>query len=218
MPGDRKRIAVESFGGVVLILLMLPFIQYALLAGAEGMAGSDQADNRFFSADHRMSNLAIFGHMVLGALLAAFIPLQLFSRKRWPLMHRWLGRVLCFAALLTSVGGLAFIVIRGTIGGVAMDVGFGVYGLLLALCAVQALRHARAGRYGAHRHWALRLFVLSLGSWLYRVHYGVWYALTGGAASTAAFDGPFDLVQNVAFYLPYLMALEIWLRRRGHRP
>ena len=63
-----------------------------------------------------------------------------------------------------------------------------------------------------------RLFVLVLGSWLYRVHYGLWYLATDGLASTPEFTGTFDRVQNVAFYLPYLVLLEIWLRTRPVPP
>jgi hypothetical protein len=52
-------------------------------------------------------------------------------RKRWPAVHRWIGRVYVTAAILAGAGGLTFIVANGTIGGAVMDVGFGLYGALV---------------------------------------------------------------------------------------
>ena len=97
-----------------------------------------------------------------------------------------------------------------------MDWGFGLYGGLMALAAVQTVRLARR-RDPRHRLWAERLVILALASWLYRVHYGIWEIATGGAGSRPDFSGPFDLVQVFAFYLPYL-AIHAWIRRDRGAP
>ena len=76
------------------------------------------------------------------------------------------------------------------------------------------MRYARARNFQRHREWALRLFVLALGSWLFRVHYGLWFALTDGLGSTPDLTGPFDRIQVFAFFLPYLVWLEWYLRRK----
>ncbi|MDW3223327.1 MAG: DUF2306 domain-containing protein [Paracoccaceae bacterium] len=215
MATARARIIWTGTGVFLLIVLLWPFALHSTRTGIVGLAAPDTLDSRFFIAGHIFSNPAIFGHMVLGGLLTVLIPLQIWTalRKRLPVLHRWSGRVLCACAVLTGLGGLVFIVLRGTIGGFWMDFGFALYGVLLSLSALQAIRFARARRFADHKRWALRLFVLSIGSWLYRVHYGVWYALTGGLASTPTFEGAFDLIQNFAFYAPYLVGLELWMRR-----
>jgi hypothetical protein len=59
--------------------------------------------------------------------------------------------------------------------------------------------------------------VLAIGSWLYRMHYTLWYMTTGGLGSERDFSGPFDQIQLFAFYLPYLAALELWFRLRDRR-
>jgi hypothetical protein len=46
------------------------------------------------------------------------------------------------------------------------------------------------------------------------MHYAIWYGLTGGALSNDSFTGPFDLVQVVAFFMPYLLLAELWMRWR----
>ena len=93
-----------------------------------------------------------------------------------------------------------------------MDAGFALYGVLMILCAIQTIRHARA-RTSLHQIWASRLVILALASWLYRVHYGLWEITTGGIASNEAFTGVFDRIQVFAFYLPYLALYELWRRR-----
>lgn len=127
--------------------------------------------------------VAIGVHFGAGGVILVMGCVQLITRlrERWPLVHRVLGRVYVAASLLAGIGGLGFIVIKGTVGGPVMSIGFGLYGVLMIIAAVQAYRHARAQRIEQHRAWALRLFALAIGSWLYRMDYGFWILLTGGA-------------------------------------
>ena len=153
--------------------------------------------------------------MVAGAVITmlAFVQLTGPVRRYLPAVHRWSGRTLCLLAILTALGGLGYILQRGTIGGPAMSLAFAAYGVLMLGAAVETFRHARARRFDRHRRWGLRLAVLALGSWLYRVHYGVWEAATGGVGTAPDFSGWFDRVQLLAFYVPYLLILELRLRR-----
>jgi len=153
-------------------------------------------------------------HFAAGGIILALGSIQLIGaiRARLPAVHRWIGRIYVSAAILAGLGGLAFIFVRGTIGGPVMSLGFGLYGVLTVLCAVQAFRYARARRFDAHRAWALRLFALAIGSWLYRMDYGFWLLLTGGAGHTDTFRGPFDQVMAFFFYVPNLLVVELLLR------
>ena len=60
----------------------------------------------------------------------------------------------------------------------------------------------------------LRLYVLAIGSWLYRMEYGFWFLFTGGVGSTPNLTGPFDQVMAFFFYLAPLVILEFVLRSR----
>lgn len=155
-------------------------------------------------------------HFAAGGLILVLGCIQLMAgvRARYPAFHRWTGRLYVAAALLAGVGGLIFIVQKGTIGGLVMDLGFGLYGVLMVVAAVQTYRHARAGRLDLHRAWALRLFALALGSWLYRMDYGFWMILADGAGHVGEFRGPFDRVMAFFFYLPNLLVVEAFLRAR----
>jgi hypothetical protein len=103
-------------------------------------------------------------------------------------------------------------VAKGTVGGTVMDVGFGLYGVLMIVSATQAWWHGYARRIETHRAWALRLFALAIGSWLYRMDYGIWLLLAHGAGHTSTFSGPFDHVMVFFFYLPNLLVVELYLR------
>ncbi len=84
----------------------------------------------------------------------------------------------------------------------------------MVVAAVETYRHARARRLEAHRAWALRLFALTIGSWLYRMDYGFWLLLSDGAGHTRDFRGPFDMLMAFAFYLPNLLIAEVCIRAR----
>jgi hypothetical protein len=195
----------------------LGFAAYSMMFGLRGL-GLDLSQETYLYTPGRMSpNLAVFSHMVLGGLIMLLAPLQLIGRVRagYPRLHRITGRVVVAGSIVTALGGLGYIALRGTIAGPLMDAGFALYGGLLLLAAVQVLRLARAGDTPRHRAWALRLIVLIMGSLIFRLHYTIWYLATGGLWSTEALDGPFDQVNYVAFYLPYLAMLEFRLRRRA---
>ena len=155
-------------------------------------------------------------HFLAGGLILILGCIQLIGkvRSRWPALHRWVGRIYVSAALLAGLGGLTFIMVEGTIGGRVMDVGFGLYGALMVVAAVQTFRYARARSLSRHRAWALRLFALAIGSWLYRMDYGFWLLLGAGRGHTHDFHGPFDHAMAFFFYLPNLLIAEAFIRAR----
>ncbi len=200
---------------VLLALLIVPFALYAIDFGQSGLRDA-LPEPHYIQSENTVANVSVFVHMATGAAITALVPFQLIPaiRRRWPALHRWSGRLIIVAGVATAVGGLVYIALRGTIGGTPMDIGFSLYGVLLLGTALQTIRHARAGHVAEHNKWALRFFWLALGSWFYRVHYGLWYLATDGLWSNPQFTGGFDLVQNFAFFLPYLIGVEIYLRRR----
>ncbi len=171
---------------------------------------------RLHEAATPFATIAIGAHFVTGGILLLLGPVQLIAaiRNRIPAIHRWLGRLYVTAAAIAGLGGLGFILAKGTVGGPAMDIGFGLYGALMVLCAALAFTHARAKRFEIHRAWAIRLFALAIGSWLYRMEYGFWFLCFGTAGHTADFRGGFDMVMDFAFYLPNLAVAEAFIRAR----
>ncbi|ACY18986.1 DUF2306 domain-containing protein [Haliangium ochraceum] len=195
-------------------LYILAFYAAALLDG--DMASWNGVLPGLYRADRGTATVGIGLHFAAGGVILLLGCIQLVSalRVRYPAVHRWLGRVYAIAALLTGVGGLIFIAVSGTIGGAVMDLGFSIYGVLMVLAAIETVRHARAGRMERHRAWALRLFALAIGSWLYRMDYGFWALLADNAGHTRDFRGPFDRVMAFFFYVPNLILVEVLIRAR----
>lgn len=158
-------------------------------------------------------------HFAAGGIILILGSIQLIKsvRVRFPALHRWIGRLYVLASLLAAVGGLIFIAIKGTIGGWVMDIGFSLYGILMFIAAIETYRHATARRLEKHRAWALRLFALAIGSWLYRMDYGFWFILADKLGHTSQFDGPFDRVMAFFFYIPNLLVAEAFIRARYQR-
>ena len=161
------------------------------------------------------ANAGIGLHFAAGGIILILGSIQLIDaiRNRYPSFHRWVGRVYILASVFAGLGGLSFILIKGTIGGTVMDLGFGLYGLLMLVCATETFRHARARRIELHRAWALRLYALAIASWLYRMDYGFWILLTDGWGHQDHFSGPFDQVMAFFFYLPNLLVAEIFIQK-----
>jgi uncharacterized membrane protein len=172
-----------------------------------------------YTASSKASTVGIGLHFAAGGVILALGFMQLLNviRQRAPAVHRWLGRIYVTAGASAGVGGLVFIGVTGTIGGLAMNIGFGLYGVLMVLCAVQTYRYAHRRELDTHRKWAIRLFALAIGSWLYRMEYGFWFLMTHKLGHTHNFHGPFDVVMAFFFYIPNLLVAEAYLRGRSEQ-
>lgn len=72
-------------------------------------------------------------HYIGGIVLMLFYPLQIMIRKKSLNIHILLGIILVLISIVTSLAGMIYIVMYGTIGGPIMSVSFFVLGMLL-LC------------------------------------------------------------------------------------
>ncbi|MEQ1783896.1 MAG: DUF2306 domain-containing protein [Hyphomonadaceae bacterium] len=173
---------------------------------------------RLYEAETPGASAGIGMHFFAGAVLLLFGPIQLVAqvRAKAPAVHRWIGRIYALAAFLAGAGGLTFIAIKGTVGGMPMTVGFAMYGGLMVIAAVQTVRHAMARNIDVHRAWAIRLFALAIGSWLYRMCYGFWFLFAGrdNPGHTDEFSGWFDYAMDFAFFIPPLIVAEMFVRAR----
>jgi hypothetical protein len=115
------------------------------------------------------------------------------------------------AAFIAGIGGLTFIALKGTVGGAWMNLGFSLYGALMLIASVETIWNAWKRNFVQHRAWAIRLFALAIGSWLYRMDYGFWLSLTDRLGHTKTFDGPFDVV--MFFFVPNLLVAEFIIRK-----
>lgn len=228
----RPGVAARLLRWAAILLVAASWISAALFGayilaffGGVAISGAPQRWNESLPELHDpatpLATLAIGAHFVTGGILLLLGPIQLVGaiRRRAPAVHRWLGRAYVLSAAVAGLGGLAFIAAKGTIGGTPMDLGFGLYGALMVTCAAMAYLHGRARRLEPHRAWAIRLFALAIGSWLYRMEYGFWFLAADAIGHESDFSGWFDVVMAFFFYLPNLAVAEAFIRARrspGH--
>ena len=88
----------------------------------------------------------------------------------------------------------------------------------MMLSAVMAYVHARAKRFDLHRAWAIRLFAMVLGSWIFDLEFRAWEDLAGGAGiGDGRTRGWFDYVIAYFFFLPNLLVAEFFIRNKHKR-
>jgi hypothetical protein len=203
----------------LLALLTLPFVVHSLDRPLAAYLGDDDARGRLFHPGDLAANLSIYAHMVTGGLITFLAPLQLIPaiRRNAPRLHRLTGYTLAPLAIFTGLAGLGYIAQHGTVGGAWMSGWFALYGVLMIVAGTETLRHARARDFARHRRWAIRLVVLALGSYLYRVGYGMNYMTVGGLG-VDDFQGTFDRAMVWAFFVVPLGITELAFRAGRPRP
>lgn len=166
-----------------------------------------------------VANPGIGIHFAAGGMILILGSVQLIDRLRvnYLTLHRWIGRVYIICCVIAALGGLIFIGVNGTIGGRFMNIGFSLYGMLMLISALQTYRYAVRGNLDKHRAWALRLYALAIGSWLYRIEYGFWFMLANGAGHNDSFNGLFDKIMPFFFYLPNLLVAQIFIVGRKNK-
>jgi hypothetical protein len=170
------------------------------------------------AASELIASAGIGMHYFMGAVLVLAWPI-LFSttiRTRQPRVHRWTGRVYVTAGLLAGVGGLSFILGHRT--GTWDHIAFAIWGSVMMLSSVMAYVHARARRFDLHRAWAIRLFAMVLGSWIFDLEFRAWEDLAGGVGiGKGGTRGWFDYAVAYFFFVPNLLVAEFFIRNKHKR-
>ena len=91
-------------------------------------------------------------------------------RPEWRFTHRIMGRIFVICTFLTAIGGGGFILQQQKLaGGYSMTMSFSLFAVTAVTCAALTFWYARQKDFAAHRRWAIRSFVLGIGSFEFRV-------------------------------------------------
>jgi uncharacterized membrane protein len=163
-----------------------------------------------------MGNTAVIMHVASAAfiMLAGAVQLVPQIRSRFPVFHRWNGRMYMLTALTLSVAGLYMTWIRGSVGDLSVHLGSTLNAVLIWLCGGMALRYALARDFRTHRRWALRFFLVVSASWFFRIGFFLSFLVNKGpfGFDPTTFRGPFLTFMSFAQVLIPLAVLEIYLR------
>lgn len=171
------------------------------------------------TASDWIANVGIGLHFLMGTVLVLTWPILLSARIRNSHrgVHRWTGRIYVTAGFLAGAGGMSFILTHGTFSRAAA-IAFSLWGAVMMLSSVMAYVHARARSFDRHRAWAIRLFAMVLGSWLFDIEIQAWTDWAGGIGMNAdGASGPFDLAMLVLFFVPNLLVAEFFIRNMHRR-
>ena len=152
-------------------------------------------------------------HAVAASIALMLGPFQFMAglRRRWPALHRALGR-LCAAAIAAGFVSALPMAVRAQTGALA-SAGFLVLALLWCGATARGVQLARERRFAAHRAWMLRSFALTCAAITLRIYLG----------SAIALGIPFEVSYPAIAWLcwvPNALAAEAWLawERRRARP
>jgi hypothetical protein len=163
-----------------------------------------------------MGNTAVVAHVASAVIimLAGAVQLVPQVRNRFPVFHRWNGRIYMLTALTLSVAGLYMTWFRGSVGDLSVHLGSTLNAILIWLCGGMALRYALARDFRTHRRWALRFFLVVSASWFFRIGFSLSFLIFKGpfGFDPTTFRGPFLTFMSFAQFLIPLAVLEIYLR------
>lgn len=163
----------------------------------------------------------LVGHIATGTVAlivgtAQFVP---WIRRKHPRVHRVIGRIYLFGGVFPSaVLGLPVALLSSS--GPAARAGLFLMAVMWLVTAVQAYRAVRQRRYGDHREWMIRNFVLTLSALTLRAWLGLLIFVLLPSLETTYGDD-FDLLFRDAYtsatwlaWVPSLLLVEWYLRRR----
>ncbi|MCU1303186.1 MAG: hypothetical protein JWQ87_3470 [Candidatus Sulfotelmatobacter sp.] len=163
-----------------------------------------------------MGNFAVGMHLFSAVVIILAGVLQLVPqiRNRFPVFHRWNGRLYVVTAFTISIAGLYMMWIRGSVGDLSQNLGTSLMAVLIMLCAGMVLRYAMARDFRTHRRWALRLYLVVSASLFIRAGLFLSFILNHGpfGFDPATFRGPFLTFISFAQYLVPLAVLELYFR------
>ena len=166
-------------------------------------------------AGNMLGNSAVALHLIAAVIimLAGAVQLVPQVRSRFPVFHRWNGRIYMLAALALSSAGV-YMTWRGSVGDTSQHIGGSLNAVLIWLFAGMALRYALARDFKMHRRWALRLFLVVSAAWFFRIVFFLSFVVFGGPVGfdPTTFRGPFISVMSFGQYLLPLAVLELYLR------
>lgn len=153
---------------------------------------------------------------VAGAVVALLLgPWQFWGRlrKRYPAVHRWMGRVYLLGILAGGIAGFGMALIA--FGGLPSQIGFGGLAVAWLASGFLAYRTIRQGKVQEHREWMIRNYALTLAAVTLRL----WLPLLLSQGI------PFPVAYPVIAWLcwvPNVVVAEVYLwgrgRKRGREP
>jgi len=158
--------------------------------------------------------IPLYLHMVTAVIILLLSPFQISNNLCKLRIHRYTGVLYVLACMLTSLYGLTFIVLNGTVGRLGMTIPFTIAGVLTFTFSLITPYYAIMGPYYLHRAWAFRLDAVATASTFYRILYFLVYPLINlivPGLHSKDFDSPLDDAFSSLYFLIPMVIVELYL-------
>lgn len=219
--------AAAGFWLIAMVLAQWAFFHYiAAFYGASIANGDLESWNRLAAFGRRpyvpgdgIGNAAFAGHALGAGIVSLAGALQLIPqlRARFPRFHRWNGRIFLLTVLALSVSGFYLVWVRGTSPSTLDAIATSINGVLIIGFAVAAWLAIRRRDIGAHRAWAMRLYLVSNGQWFLRVGVFAYFVLARATGNAPAFSDAFFQFWKFGCLLVPLAVLQLYLHASRSR-
>ena len=96
-------------------------------------------------------------------------------RNKYPLLHRWTGRIYLLSVLIGGIAGLYMAVTA--LGGLPARIGFSMLGALWLMTGAMAYLRIRQGDVQLHQAWMIRNYALTFSAVMLRVWLPLFFSL-----------------------------------------
>jgi hypothetical protein len=119
-------------------------IFYGLTAAHGNLQAWNKRMTHGYIPGDRVGNVVVGVHLMSAVVIILSGAVQIVPqvRNRFPVFHRWNGRMYVVTAFSISLAGLYMMWVRGTVGGLVTQLAQSLDAVLIMLCAVMALRYA----------------------------------------------------------------------------
>jgi hypothetical protein len=190
-PGSKRR----RWPALLLILVAVAFVAFAL----PPYLTVDPSRSRIPPPSIAGYYAALVAHVLFGAIAMLTGALQMWPwlRRRYPVIHRRVGRVYVFGGVLPAgMAGFAL----GSVSpfGPVLRVSDVLLAILWLTATVIAFRLARRRRFAEHRRWMIRSVVLTMSVITNRVWAVIWFLVLSPHVSTSFAGSEAWMVQTIA--------------------
>lgn len=173
-----------------------------------------------YEAGNSLGNFMLIMHLLPAAIIMFCGPLQFVPqiRARFPAFHRWSGKIYLLTAFILSLTGLYLgLSGRKLIGDSTQHYTLITNAILILIFSVLAFMTAIKRDFKSHRRWAMHLFAMVSGVWLFRMGLFAWLMINGGKPvwfDYEAFSGPFLTVLAYFVYIFTIPVVELYIHAK----
>lgn len=198
--GTLSRSTRRRWGWSLWALMSLAAIGIALFAVPPYLGGEPANSKVPLDPNVALHFATLAVHAVPGGLVLALGPYQFVARlrRRWPQVHRVLGRVYMVSVVVAAV--VSLVAAAYSQNGLAAQVGFVLLAVMWLYTLAKAYRTIRRGEVALHRIWMIRNYALTFAAVALRI-----YLLTGVLVKQSVPALRFDQIYTASVWASILV-------------